>query len=402
MDFQDLIVGSGLSALGVALGLEGGGSVGVICGSGSAGFRYYDHPSRTPCSFAGDGGLGNHWHGVIPLGLRGQTPPVDSGAIAKLLEYFYPRLPIDRLLGTPSLFVPWRPIRPRLEFARLIRSGANITLVQGVDALSFDVSSGIVSVRTTGGALRARRLWLAAGVLGTPRLIAGFLGHDLSRETISDHVFCYVGQTVGLEPPKVSRMREGVVFPARYSDDGSILYTVRPAFFDFRRVDAGLEKRAVFGLATEAAVSRMFRIRSPGLVMEAIYNRFGGFSRSSTYNIYAQVEAPDAYNNPVAGSAGPSPRMDEIAPRMRRAREQQPFDGVVMSTQEESFLPGIHLHHSLDSSAVRRSGLDSPTSPVRIVDASTVQGIGAEHHSFKIMAAAFSNARDCLEQDLSQ
>jgi len=63
------------------------------------------------------------------------------------------------------------------------------------------------------------------------------------------------------------------------------------------------------------------------------------------------------------------------------------------SRRPDIFLPSIHLHHSVDVDALTRAGVNGPTSRVQVVDASVLPDIGADHHSFKLMVAAFQRAR---------
>ena len=71
----------------------------------------------------------------------------------------------------------------------------------------------------------------------------------------------------------------------------------------------------------------------------------------------------------------------------------QPFPGANLSQREDLYIPGIHLHHSLNLDALSRLGLDASDSPVQVVDPSALGHIGPGHHSFKAMCLAYSKAR---------
>ncbi|MDP3824315.1 MAG: hypothetical protein Q8R33_22835 [Burkholderiales bacterium] len=393
MDFDDIVIGSGLAALGTVLGLlaQPERRIVVLCGPAQPSFLYYDDRRTVPCAFLGEGGLGSHWHGVIPTGWRNNFAAASDESFDALLRRFYPDTDTRGRLGSPYLFVPWRPVRPANELRRLVvRHGARLKLLaQTADDLRFDDRG--VAVDTARGVLRATRAWVAAGVLHTPKLLARSVVPQASRGMVSDHAFCYVGQLDGQPRPAITRTREGLFFPAVYDAAATALYTLRPAAFAFRRLDYGIEQRAVFGLPTGNALAKIARRMSPGLLVEAFYNRFGLFGAARTHSVYAQVLVRDAYELDD-GSRPLRARTEQIRAATDGARRTQPFAGVRLSQRPEIHLPGIHLHHSLDLPALARAGVNQADSPVQVVDASVLTEIGPDHHSFKMMLSAHERA----------
>jgi len=395
MEFDDLVIGSGLSALGAVLGLmsEGARRIAVLCGPTESRFLYYDAHETVPCAFLGEGGLGSHWHGVIPTGWRNNFGVASDDGFAAMFNRFYPHADLRGRLGTPSIFVPWRPVRPALELRRLAKlHGTSRLALVGEAALKLYFNEHGVAVTSASGVHRASRAWVAAGALHTPALLQRSLGPGVVRGRVSDHVFCYVGQIDGQPKPKIEHSRDGVFFPTTYDSSATAQYSLRPAAFAFRRLDFGIEQRAVFGLPTGNALAKIARRLSPGLLAEAFYNRFGLFTGTRARSIYAQVEVPDAYEL----TDGPYP-LRACTERIRRAtdsaRRLQPFAQALLSRRPEIYIPGIHLHHSLDLHALARSGLNGNDSPVQVVDASVATEIGPDHHSFKMMLAAHDRAR---------
>ncbi len=395
MDFEDIVIGSGLAALGAVLGLEHSRSVLVLGGPRVGQFAHYDARATVPCSYLGLGGLGNAWHGVIPTGWRSNFGAASDADFAALFARFYPRTPVRSRLGQPHLFVPWRPIRPWAELLRLQAQRAGRLVLQAELAQGFALASGQwpVRVRTAHGELRARRLWLAAGALHTPGLIDRSLGVRAARETVSDHAFCYVGQVDGVSAPAIERSIEGLFFPAQHVAATGALYTLRPARFAFRRLDFGIEQRAVFGLPTGSAVAKIARRASPGLLAEAFYNRFGLFPNAPRYSVYAQVLVPDAYAFSGLPAQPLQPRSAVIRAATDAARLHAPYAALRASQRAELIIPGIHLHDTLDPAALQACGINQPGAPVQVVDASACRGIGPEHHSFKMMLAAWQRAQ---------
>ena len=394
MDFDDIVIGSGLAALGTVLGLldEPGRRVAVLCGPAEPSFLYYDERRTVPCAFLGEGGLGSHWHGVIPTGWRNNFAASSDASFVSMLRRYYPGTDLTGRLGAPYLFVPWRPIRPARELQALAaHHGARLTLIrEAANDVRF-AEPGVV-VASASGPHHAARAWLAAGVLHTPQLLARSLAPQAPRVVVSDHVFCYVGQLDGQAAPRIARSRDGLFFPAVYDDAASALYTMRPAAFAFRQLDFGIEQRAVFGLPTGNALAKITRRMSPGLLVEAFYNRFGVFGKARRHSVYAQVLVGDAYE--LGDGAQPlRARTEQIRAATDAARRAQPFAGLRQSQRPEIHLPGIHLHHSLDLPALARAGVNEAGSPVQVVDASVLTGIGPDHHSFKMMISAHQRAR---------
>ena len=394
MDFEDVVIGSGLAALGTVLGLlaEPGRRIAVLCGPAEPSFLYYDERRTVPCAFLGEGGLGSHWHGVIPTGWRHNFGASSDESFVSMLKRFYPGTDVKGRLGAPFLFVPWRAVRPARELQALAAShGARLTLIrEAATDLRFDAQG--VAVASASGPHRAARAWVAAGVLHTPQLLARSLVPNVARGVVSDHVFCYVGQLDGQPAPRIARSRDGLFFPAVYDADATALYTLRPAAFAFRTLDFGIEQRAVFGLPTGNALAKISRRMSPGLLVEAFYNRFGLFGKARRHSVYAQVLVRDAYELGV-GHRPLRARSEQIRAATDAARHAQPFAGLRHSQRPEIHLPGIHLHHSLDLPALARAGVNEAGSPVQVVDASVLTGIGPDHHSFKMLLCAHERAR---------
>jgi hypothetical protein len=391
VDFDDIVIGSGLAALGAAIGLAKSPRVLVLAGPREGRFSHYDGRATVPSAYLGEGGLGNDWHGVIPTGWRHDFGAGDDAGFAALFRHFYPRSDPTPRLGQPWLFVPWRPIRPRAEFARLQRMRGEWLVLVPELALDFRADARGVTVRTASGTHRGRRLWVAAGALHTPPLLERSLGPGIARGRVSDHVACYMGQADGLAAPRIERTREGAFFQAWHGTDADALYTLRPARFAFRTLDYGIEQRAVFGLPTGSAIAKITRRMSPGLFAEAFYNRFGLFPAAPRHSVYAQVLVRDAYRT---GGDGTVLTADTAAIRAASdaARAQAPFPGMRPSQRPELSIPGIHLHHSVDTEALARAGVGEAGFPVQVVDASVLREIGPEHHSFKMMLAAHDGA----------
>jgi hypothetical protein len=391
--YDDIVIGSGMSALGALLGLDERRRILVLAGPTQGHYAHYNASRLVPCAYLGLGGLGNDWHGVIPMSMTANFGATTVADFAALFAKFYPHTPLHEHLRQPQLFVPWRPIRPARELARLARSNRDTLDIrsQTIDRFIWRDSDLRVSA-LDGSEYRGRRLWIATGCIHTPGLLERSLGGRFSRGYISDHAVCYAGLLQGQPAPTITRSRDGIFFPAHYESSGRTMYMLRPARFAFRTLDFGIEQRAVFGMPTGSAVAKIIRRMSPGLLAEAFYNRSGVFPKASAYSVYAQTPVSDAY---VLGS-GSLPlgaRTEAILRATAESRDRIPFAELRRSQRPDLYIPGIHLHHSIEAAALTASGINQSDSPVQIIDASVVSDIGPDHPSFKIMTLAYARSR---------
>ena len=392
MSYDHIIIGSGLAALGAAMAVRPVERLLILAGSPDGQFSYYDDRRSVPCSFSGPGGMGNAWHGVIPLSVTGQLAVDDVAGFADFLNKFYPGS-IGSQLGQDRLFVPWAPIRPLAHWKRLSRELQDTITWVSTIAERIEPHGDLAVVHTADGlSFKGRRIWIAAGAASTPFLLERSFGSGIARNFISDHALCYVGLVDDGVAPRVSRHRQGVVFEAFYNDRRDTLYTRRPARFAYRELDFGIEQRAVFGMPTGTVIAKIAKRMSPGLLAEAFYNKAGLFPQTDLYSVYAQRVVEDAY----ALTDGPLPLtvlQDNIQTTTRLAREQAPFRALTPSRRNDLYIPGIHLHNSIRHGMLQTLGLNQTGSVVNVVDSSAVRDIGPEHHSFRVMFRAYSAVR---------
>jgi hypothetical protein len=403
--FDDIVVGSGLGALGVVLGLPANRRILVIGGPIAGRFNYYDHTRTKVCAYIGHGGLGTYWHGVISTGGAQNFVGARAGYFQQLARHFYPHTDMSERLGKPWLFVPWRPVRPNAEWARLKAQRCDrLTFLHDVVSHFVQRSDG-VSVHTAASSHRGLRVWICAGALHSPALLERSLNARVARPFVSDHVLCYLGKIdryrTRVEPPKVERTRDGLWFEGRYDDQVRALHTRRPARFAFRRLDHGIERRRAFGRPTGNRLGSIVRGASLGLIAEALYNRTGLFRDARVQSVYAQVNVPDAHEF-RSSDAQLTMRRDVIRALVDDVRANPLWTDMQKSERPDIFIPSTHLHHSVDSEALAREGVGGPESRVQVVDASTLCDAGPDHHTFKLMASAFERAQQvCHGSDVT-
>ncbi|GAA0029519.1 hypothetical protein [Bradyrhizobium ottawaense] len=397
MVYDDIIIGSGLAALGTAVGLGPSRKVLILGGPEKAELEFYSDQKSIPCSYPGFGGLGNFWHGVVSTAIEAPYAQESRKELVELFKYFYPRTSIQERIGQPWLFVPRQPVRPRREWARLSRErGGNLHFLPLLTD-RFEIGDSGSTVFAGAETFRSRRLWIAAGAINSPKILATSISPGLRRAFVSDHIICYAGQleqrAPEFSPPRVERTSEGFWLAFEFSSDGGALLTRRPARFDYRRLDHGIEQRAIFGLPTNSAIARLLKTTSPGLVAEGLFNKFGLFPNSRVLSVYAQIFVRDALQF-LREDVPPTPVIESEAQAV--ARLSLPWPALVKTRRPDLFLRGIHLHHSIDLDALDAAGLSSEQSMVRVVDASAISQIGPEHHSFYAMARAYRLSRQVV------
>ena len=399
MNVDHIVIGSGACALATVMGLDPSQSTLVIGGPAKGEFSHYGQNAAVPCALLGEGGLGNHWHGVIPLRLAPGIDMPPDDVYLDLFHQFYPRTSLAGRLRQEQYFLPWRAIRPSRHWPRLVADrGSRLSVLHDTVERIRRVGASVEVVTREGQTFRARRAWVAAGSVHTPGLLDRSLDDRVSRGTISDHVLCYLGVVEGLPAPIVSHAREGAFFQAYYPPSNRALYMLRPARFSYRQLDHGIQLRAVFGMPTGRAISKIMRGLSGGLLAEAFYNRFGVGARSSHHSAYGQVAVHDAYEL-TSGPFPLVPRLEQIRRVSDQARADVPFAGLLASQRPDLYVPGIHLYHSVDAARLQAQDIDTVDSPIQVVDASTVPDIGPDHPTFRAMVRAYARARQASHAD---
>lgn len=392
MEIDDVLIGSGLSALGAALALAPTRRR-VLCVTGPRAGVLETYPGASvPAAYQGEGGLGRYWHGVIPLNSSPGFPSVSREQINGFLSRFYPGLDASSHCAD-HLFVPYRPIRPHVHLPALAARHPNLILRPGTVERIEERTGGVLVTLYGGETIASRRALCAAGALGTARLLIRSGLIENGGRTVSDHVIGYAGRAPRtsvsgeLARPMV-RNRHGFILPCHYSADGDVLYLLRPARFDFAELDAGIEKRAVFGLPTSKIMAGLLGRFSAGLIAEAFYNRFGIGRYAPWQSVNYFIEGRDIYTLDGAGDLV-APRVESICELARIASAKLPFDGVETSQRPELYIPSIHLHASLNE-AERLRFDPAGAGAIKVIDASALSSIGPGHHSFRMMIAAYN------------
>lgn len=395
MVFDHVIIGSGLTALATALGLGKAHSVCVVAGRNNAEVQYYPQ-SSVPFTHEGWGGLGNFWHGVIPVGMPVNSLPVDAVSFADLFNYFYPGEAASGFSDQEALFVPRSPIRPLSHWTPLIAGFKRASRIGPglVQSISQKAQHWQVNLKDLAEPIVGKHVWLAAGAVGTPAVLSRSPElQGWEKATASDHFILSLGLIdrklhPAIASPPVRRSRHGAWFlrDPYFPRDG--LVTLRPARFAYRHLDKNVAERHLFGLPAGGILKKLAKAPSAALVSEALFNKYGLFAKARFMNAYAQVRVADAFDLNSSTSTL-SMRAAVVRQALVAARLRLSFPELMPSRYPELFSHGIHLHGTIDcgfAQSMEDNGL-------HVVDASAVDNIGHTHHSFKMMAIAHARAR---------
>lgn len=399
MVYDDIIIGSGLTALATAYGLPKNRRVLVLTGGKQDKISYYDENSKIPCQNLGLGGLGNFWHGVIPMHQFNNISQLSDAHFIELFRIFYPNESIENIINSPWLFVPYKPIRPKSHWNKISegRSGY-LTLVHSLAERIYK-RNGTWTVQTDDGHyLESKRLWIAAGALGTPALLEQSPEYSAATlPTVSDHLILYVGQVNRkmyplITSPEVKHTASGYLMKACSDFGGEGLMTIKPARFAYKTLDQGIEQRSAFGLPASGVVKKVISSGSLGFIAESIFNKFGLFPNSQVLSVYAQIRVEDGYRR-LPNGMGVRADEERIATRIENFRSTFSQNELRLSRRPDLYIRGIHMHQTLNIEKLFNLEINTESSHCFVVDASAVGDIGSEHHSFRLMARAFHLAR---------
>lgn len=397
MVYENIIIGSGLTALGVGLGLPKCSNTLVITGGKHPTVSYYNADESAPSNLMGFGGLGNYWHGVIPME-QGKLCWGSSDLAAELFGFFYPTEAIKTEFGASTLFVPRNPIRTKRHWERLVSdSSSGFQLVHDV-AKTVRRIGAEWEVAVGGQSVRAHRIWIAAGALGTSALLERSPELKQSvRRTLSDHLILYMGQVDCSRnkidfAPQVRLSKHGYWLNTckQFGDSGLIV--TKPARFSFKTVDKGIEHRDTFGLPTSGVLSKVVKAGSLGLISEALFNKYGLFPNSKFVSVYAQIRVENGYAR-VVGTHNLVPDYERIQESIRIYRQNFDHPSLVRSQRTELYVNGIHLHGSVDCGVLNKLGVNTESSTCQVVDPSVYEDVGDLHHSFRLMSKAYEKAK---------
>ncbi|MAJ37335.1 MAG: hypothetical protein CMC19_05315 [Flavobacteriaceae bacterium] len=286
------IIGSGMAALGVSEALDQQNKIyhTRLIHAKTSKIKYHElsSPEKSIESIE-NGGNSNLWHSVISNFLDQDD---NFATFRWFFENLYPNS-IKNLQQPSFSFIPIFPIRPLKKLTTKKKKLNNliddtIIYIEKNETAKILIH-GIKSSYTT------ENLYLCTGSISSLKLLSdsGFI--KTYESTISDHLVGYFGQFRGpLRNKQIIRTLNGHFkkFHEIKLNNRSLYVTLRPANFDFKDITKANEFRNFFGRSSKSIYISLLSKINPGLVLEALYNKFGiEFNLSGVYNIVGHIES---------------------------------------------------------------------------------------------------------------
>jgi hypothetical protein len=379
--FDVLIIGSGPTAYGVLAGTNIAQAVGIVShGKGDGYFK--DTLGDHSHAFRFGGGL-DSWHGVSSLQLFKTHFPKE---LLLSLDFFCETYgensdSINHLLND-GIYIPSKKVSSKSLVNLIKKRNCDFVVDEVVSIESVGLLTKLVCKNT---ALIAKKVIVCAGAIGTMELLVrSNLG--TKKTSIGNHIngYCKYNVKTSRQDREVFRGVNGhikKVETGSVNDKMFIIYP-RPSTLDFRN-SKNLEKyKSTYSRKEKEVYTRVLKSFSPGLLIEAVYNRYGYWLAGDFANNYFQIESEGVYelndeNKVEVNSNKLSKVIDDL-------RSDNRFADVTI----DSIVSGIHFYNTLipEDSVGKVSNQKDWRKSILIADSSVLTSIGGAHHTFSLMA----------------
>ena len=302
----------------------------------------------------GYGGNSDFWHGVISLLSNRHYSKKELLRAERVFNksYAVPGSDALTLLNSGYSYIPWRPHRPEVDEEQCLDS-------EVLRIVKTDTGFCLVTLERL---LFCQVCEVAAGALNSIRLLQrSQLVNDTIR--LDEHMVGYFGQVTLSQaqlPDVIFRGRGHFKKFLRIPiDEARVMYVnLRPALADFRDIKQASKARAVFGTKTSNVIARIIKGFSLGLVLEAIYNKFGLTLKSNLFNIVGHVEMKEFVEIDNGRVLYKSTKMTFSPQDKRRViteiRNSHPSAQSVELQTEIELSPGLHFQNGVGLAQLAR------------------------------------------------
>ena len=290
--YDHVVVGMGMSALGVLEGLSNDDTLSILVVdiSNSEDEIYYNHDSIFKFGKIGDGGNSDLWHGVISKITNLELVNYDE-SFDLLFNLYYPGVPKTNF--DSFSFIPFRPLRPK----KIIKDKFNGKVEILYDCLRyFEYNENYVELYFVNNTITTSKLWLCTGSQGTLKVLNQSKVLKETEYYLDEHLVGYFGQsktgTISSDK-KVVFTRKGHskrFVTVKQEGVRSMYLNIRPAHFGFKNLKYASKFRSFFGQSTKIIIIKLLSLLNPALIIEALYNKIGFALPSSINNIVGHVE----------------------------------------------------------------------------------------------------------------
>lgn len=320
--------------------------------------NYYNQPSKPIISSSLSLGLSHYWHGLIPLSSYNFFG-VEKNFFITRFNNFYNLY--DYNFDQNHIFVP--RFKNPLRIKNIVKD----------HIISIGFNNGHFTVNGFYRKYRTKKIYLGLGAYTSSKIINTLLG--VNSNVGKDQLCGFLGNIktsslLNYISPNNILCREGHLIPFYLQKDHNYILMFRPASFDFLSIDKTFHCRTSFNSGTTEIVKRLSKLKSLGLMNEALYNKFGISFKSNFYNIYFQsgksvnvlmekyFQLDTDQSNLIASNI--FNEVSHIMPEINFAKI--------------NYSPALHLH----STIVHPNTIDN----LFITDSSIINNIGPFHHTF--------------------
>ncbi len=293
--YDHIIIGMGMSALGVIKGLSSADCKILVLDNYDNKPEFADYcDEKIAIGRLGKGGASSLWHGVISnLSNYRELENYNDDFKDNFDELYHTN--DHSLFEKGYSFIPFKPLRPFSVIQSKFSQKVDIVYDKVVE-YHIDVS-GKVEVRGEKQKFYSNYLWICAGMVGTISLVSKSTC-QFGKFTNDDHMVGYFGQIRRTDLSSDFIVKNQYTFSGHFkkfhkiklSNNISLYVNLRPAHFEFKDIRKAASKRSFFGEESGRVIHKLINSKSPGLILEALYNKFGFSIKSKVYNITGHIE----------------------------------------------------------------------------------------------------------------
>jgi hypothetical protein len=311
--FQNTIIGSGMSSLGVLTAInESQSNLDNTILIHDFSSKLTHSVNKKSVEFRGNGGNSNYWHSVISIFKMGKE--IESSRRLFFNLFFNKSY---NLLNKGYSFIPFKPLRPLTKIFKIINKDQIIDdeLIYIERSLNNDEELILHTKRST---FYTDRVFLCTGTISSLDLLFKSKLIKNDKVLLSEHLVGYFGQ-INLNQ-KSNLDRSVLKFNGHFkrfhnillNTERSMLITLRPALFGFKSLDKASSYRDFFGSSSSTIFINLLKKFNWALVLEAIYNKFGlKFFNSNKYNIAGHIESKHSVTIHLSKNTSPKVQYGE-------------------------------------------------------------------------------------------
>ena len=289
---KNIVVGSGLSALGVVSAFEDKKRIEdvlLIHDYSSKTFHHEKSNSKRSIEYKGQGGNSNYWHSVISLFLTEKKhKKTRKKFLSKTVSIS------DEEINKGYSFIPFFPIRPVRKIKSIMGSKKMIDDKVLLYEEQSNTSSNIIYCENQ--EFFSEKTFLCTGTLSTLNLL--FKSNIISEKEVflDEHLVGYFGQFTlnkksRIESPKYNlrghfKKYQQIIL----SKDRKLFSTFRPALLKMKSLSEASKYRDFFSQQSGSIFTGLIKKLNIALLLEAVYNKFGFVPiKSNTFNITGHI-----------------------------------------------------------------------------------------------------------------